>query len=70
MSLRRSLTLLFKLCVLSTVFIILQGCSNIAANKQLTGMIYISPMSERSGMLIRNNLLPYFPNQDMATTKL
>lgn len=69
MSLKRSLTLLCKLCLVYIAFVTLQSCSNIAANEQLTNIVYIAPIAERSGMLIRNNLLPYFPNQDTETTK-
>ncbi len=69
MSLKESLALLFKFSLIYTVLLFLQGCYSIAANEQLTNIVYISPIAERSGMLIRNSLLPYFPNQDTTTTK-
>ncbi len=49
--------------------LLVSGCiNNIFANKDIYNDIFVDDISERRGLVIRNNLLEYFPNRDYSET--
>lgn len=64
------LTLLFNAKFLLIFFLglILNSCTSYVLSKEEINQFYIDNISEETGMNIRNNLLLFFPNQNLNTT--
>jgi hypothetical protein len=58
-----------RLTALGILTLLLSSCGNIFANKQVYNNIFVNDIPERSGMVIRNTLLEYFPNRDYENTE-
>jgi hypothetical protein len=64
----RVMRIVKRWCFVGIAVVLLSGCGNIFASRQVYNNIFVNDIAERSGMIIRNTLLEYFPNRDYEST--